>query len=645
MAEAVKWGKDRKEAFRSWFRHELQQTIGDRGALETKWRNHIIQWRARILGDGTGDVPFVGASDIELPLTAIHADPVVADFMQTLHVPPQFWSVVGKRPDTVDVAKPLQEFLSAVERNYIQMRLVNERILMDMILLGTAVYKDYILHERKTVKDYDEVGNITDVTKVKFQPRVQNVPLQDFYIPGYATEIDADAPINAAPWVAQRFRVREAEFKLKSESEDPFLPKYEKNATKIVENFVTDIRDNEVVETQRAEDEFLPYRDMKIELHEVWARYDVDGDGFEEDIVVVWHHPTGQILRTTYNPFMHGKRPFEAARYLPGFGFYGLGIAELDEWAQLAGTNILNSTVNNAFLSNAVMLGVPFGANVNPDEPIYPGKIWPLGPNEKIQDISIGRPNPQMYELLDRFMQWSEARTGVNELRQGNLTGLPSRTPASTVLSIMREGNKRFDMILGNLRQGALKRLGVKMLQNLVQISKLDPRWKAEAIAILGPEDGAKVAAILDGPVHEIESKFGVSVTATSSQVNQEVEKQNFIALSQTMQQMYGARFQFAQILAQMGQQEPMMQTALEGYNGSVELQRRMLEAYDIQNLDIFVSPASGGAQLPQQQQPGAAPQQGAAPAGAPPAIGGPQGAAPLAQGGDLLSALLGVQG
>ena len=645
MADAVKWNKERKEAFRGWFRSELTNTIGDRGALETKWRNHIIQWRARILGDGTGEVPFVGASDLEMPLTAIHTDPVFADFMQTLHVPQQFWSVVGKRPDTVDIAKPLQEFLGAVERNYIDMRLVNERVLMDMILLGTAVYKDYIFHERKTRKDYDETGAITDVTTVKFQPRIEPIPLQDFYIPAYASAIDPDAPVNAAPWVSQRFRLRESEFKMRSKAEDPYLPPYEKQPTKVVENFVQDIRDNEVTEVQRTEDEFVPYRDMKIELHEVWARFDVDGDGIEEDIVVVWHQPTAQILRTTFNPFMHGKRPFEVARYMPGFGFYGLGIAELDEWAQIAATNILNSTINNAFLSNSVMLGVPFGANINPDEPIYPGKIWPLGPNEKIQDISIGRPNPQMYELLDRFMQWSEARTGVNELRQGNLTGLPSRTPASTVLSILREGNKRFDMILGNMRQGALKKLGVKMLQNLVQISKLDPRWKAEAIAVLGPEDGSKVAAILDGPVHEIESKFGVSVTATSSQVNQEVEKQNFVALSQTMQQMYGARFQFAQVLAQMGQQDQLQQTALEGYNGSIELQRRMLEAYDIQNIDMFVGTPADTQQPQQQGQPQQGqPQQPGAP-GAPPAIGGPQGAAPLAQGGDLLSALLGVQG
>lgn len=639
--ERVKWSKGRKEAFRLWFHKELAQTEGDRAELEEKWSDSIVQWRARVMGDGTSDVPFIGASDVEMPLTAIHTDPVYADFMQTLHIPSDFWTVTPLRPAMVNFAKPIQEFLRVVEAKDLHMRKVNERVLMDVIILGTGIYKNFILHERKKVRDYNEAGEIEDVAKLDFKTKIEHVPLQDFFIPAYSYDIDPDEP-GGAPWVSHRFDLTKGQFKLKSESETPFLPAYDKKAAEKVEAWVTSILGEDRVEqTSRQEDQYTPFEDFKVTLHEVWARFDIDGDGIEEDIVVTWHQDSMTILRATHNPFLHGKRPFEAARYLPAFGFYGMGAAELDEWAQLASSRLLNSAIDNAFLANTVMLGVPMGANISPDEPIYPGKIWPLGPNERISEIKMGQPYQGVNQLINSFMQWSEMRTGVSELRQGNITGLPSRTPASTVMSVLNEGSKRFDMILGNMREGPLKNLGVRTLQNIIQISKDDPRYIALAMEALGPEDGQKVAEILSGPVHRVEALFGVSVTATSSQVNREVEKQNTMLLAQTMGQLYPQLLQYAQLLAQTsGDPQMVASVAQAAFNGIVELQRRLLESYDIQNPQEYVPQQMG------QEEPGMPGMPGAGPSpGALGGLGGPQGAGPFAQGASSILPFLGIGG
>jgi hypothetical protein len=632
----VEWGRGRKQEFIDWIYNELWQTEGDRSVIERKWLDLISQHRARVIGDGTADVPFIGASDVDFPLTAIHYEPVYADLMQTLHIPKDFWSVVALQPDRVPYAKPFQEFLSHVEKTDIRMRKVNEKALIDLLILGTNVYKDSIRHEIKTRKDYDEMGQITNRTLIDFKPQGKHIPLQDFFIPAYASSIDPDE-IGGAPWVSHRFELTEGQFAARAEGQSPFLPNYDKKAVQNVQRYVVDDREDKIKERQRAEDEFQPFHDRKIHLHEIWARFDVDGNGIDEDIVVVWHQESRTILRATYNPYIHGKRPFSSGNYMPGPGFYGIGIAEADEWAQLIMSRLLNSAVNNTLIANQRMYAVPLGAHISPDEPIYGGKIWPIGPNEKIGEIRLGDTYPSLFNLMDGIMQYAEQRTSVSELRQGDLANLPSRTPASTVLSALKEGKKKFDMVMAGLRDSVFNEMGQRVVQNLVQISKDDPRYIALAYQVMGDVDGAMVAEILQGPVHDIEEKFGISVSATSSIVNKEVEKQNFVGMGQMIAQIYPQMMQYAQILAQAGDSSTLVSTVQAAYQGQVELLTRLLETFDVQNPEVYlpVSQQPMQPQVGQQMQPG----MGATAQ----ALGGAFGPSPLAQGVDPLSALLGI--
>jgi hypothetical protein len=647
--EEVKWSKDRRRAFEQWMTNEIAQTEGDRHRLERKWKDLILRLRARVIGSGTSDVPFVGASDLEYPLSAIHFEPVYADLMQTLHVPKNFWSITPIRADRVDSAKPFQEFLGIVEREELGMRQVNERALIDLVALGTVVFKDYILHDRKVVRDYDETGAVVKKTKLNFRPQVRHIPLQDFWIPAYAWRINPDEP-GGSPWVSHYFELTKSQFRQRAKAEAPFLPDYEPKAVERV--LLADTDEPETVkDTIRREDEFVPWQDRTIKLHEVWARFDTDGDGIDEDVTVIWHQPSGTILRATYNPFMHGERPFEAVSYIPGFGFYGAGVVEADEWAQLAMTRLLNAAIDNTVIANSRMYSAPLGSNISPDEPIHSGKIWLLGPGEKIDTIEMGEVYPSLFNLMDRFMQWSESRTGVSELRQGNISNLPGRTPASTVMNVLSEGNKKFDMVLTALRE-AYARIGRRVMKNLIQISKTDPRYKGLALQTLGEVDGLKVVEILSGPVNDVEEIYGVSVTATSSQVNKEVEKQSFTGLAQLAAQMYPQLVQYSQAIAQIKGDPTMLGATIEAaYTGTTELFTRLLETFDIQNPDEYVPALAQQAQaaqlgaggMPGQPglggvQPGAAP--GAMPGMAPT---GTPAFAPAAQGGDVLSQVLGL--
>lgn len=644
ILEKLLWKNDGKQRFSSWIQRELVNAQGDRAALDKKWSDAIVQWRAA-MPKGDKDFPWPGASNLEFPLTAIHSDPVYADFMQSLHAPAEYWSVSAHRSDRVSHASPLTEAMKRVEARYIKMRTVNSRALLDNNILGTAIYKSHWINENKKVRDYSR-GTPDRVVELRVKPRshpiVEHVPLQHFWIPAYAWNIDPDAPIGGAQWVAQEIYLRGPELQLKAKGDGIYAPAYDAAAVATVLKWESEYEAT-VDSTIRKQEQLVPSHNRRIRLFEVWVRFDADGDDIEEDFVAIYHLESNTILRALYNPFLHGQRPFHRTRYLPTFGFYGLGLAEADEWAQHTASKLLNATIDNVMLANTRMYSAPLGGSVQPGEPIYPGKTWFVGPNEQIGEVRLGEVYPSIFNIQAQIMQLAEQRTGVSELRQGNMTGLPSRTPATTTLSLLREGNKRFDMIMSDFRE-THSLIGSQVFSLLAQWFKEDEAtWSTFYQTILGPEDAMKVAEVFMAPQETLEDEFGVGVTATSAQVNKEVEKQAFIGLMQILTQVYGSMVQTAQLLQTVPPGSPTYETAAAAYMSGTQLLARLLEKFDIQNPKEYLGnlEAIAGSLV---AMGGGANAALAAPGGimAPPMGGGAMAAPPGMLGQDQIGALLG---
>ncbi len=576
----VEWGSDRKEAFIHWIRRELYQTEGDRENLENSWENYLLQWRAKVT-DEELDYPYPGASNLELPLTDMHATPVLADFLQSFHASGDYWSPVAKRPDRVDFASPLREGLTALERRWLQMRQVNTPAFLESGILGTAFYKNGWRSERRARRRYLPDGSSERIIQDISHPAIEHVPIQRIRFPAYAWSLDFNAP-GGTPWIAQEFRWSPEEWvRYKNGSSE--LPGFDKEAARIVESFITD-EEESILDLIRAEDEFEPFENLRNKVFEVWARFDTKGNGVYEDIVVTFHTESAQILRAIYFPNAHGHHPFHKINYLPGYGIYGIGLAEVDEWAQEAATQLLNAQIDNARLANTRMFSAPIGSMHTQDELVYPGKVWYLNPDESIGEVRLSELYPSGFNLIQSLVQFSEMRSGVSELRQGSITGLPSRTPATSLLSILQEGNKRFDMIHSAVRD-VHSEMGLRMLQNVAQRAKEDPiRWQTFFARSLGDQDSQKVMQILMSPnVEDIEEAFGIEVSATSARTNKEVEKQSFIGMLQIAQQIYGALVQTAMLMAQVP--DPTVRaTAAASYASGVDILSQLFDRFDVQN-------------------------------------------------------------
>lgn len=604
MPEAVVWPAGRKDEFVQYVCTDMVRALADRSTLERKWAKWLDQYRAPVTGE-VKTFPWHGASGITLPWTAMNADPLVAKFLTTLHAPQNFWTLQPMNERWVNVSKPMQDYLQYLDDTQLHMFDVNYRAVLEFVKLGTCIYKTGWTYERRWTQKYGPDGRLNRVQDVLSHPFVDHVSLPDFLMPAQSYEIQADRQ-GGAPWVADRFFLTLAQFLARAKGSAPFLPDYDPAAVELVKHFVEAAQSTggEVESTRYKLDDYQPSYLRRIELWEAHCRYDTTGQGNVDDVVAIVHLPSRTVLRTVINPYRHGMRPYSAARFFRGDGFYGIGECEQSEVFQTILSTLSNYQMDNVLAVNSPMLGVKLGSNVVPGEPIYPLKIWPLdNPSTDIKEIKLSEVYPSLSQYAGVFQQWGERRTGLNDLNtSGNPSSLPSRTPATSLLSMLAEGNRRPDLSLKDLRM-ALGEVGLRTLQNCQQFLS-EPLMNTEAatqlqmiIMALGEPEGSYVAQKLAIPLEEIEQGIGCAITATSSNSNKEVEKQSFMALLQLQAELFMPMYmQLGSILGnpQLQLLSPVVvATASQLLKGTSELQQRLYEQFDIRNTeDVVVNAA-----------------------------------------------------
>ena len=593
MTDAVRFSPGRREALRDFLQQEVRRVLDERKPLDDQWRAWLTQYRAP-QSKAIKHYPFEGSSNVVYPLTAMTLDPILANYIQVIEASPNLWTLSPLNERWVNVAKPLQDYLQWLDRHIMKMHDVNMRVLLEMLKLGTSIYKVSWRFEAHKVTAYDETLSRTRVLRNINQPLVDHVRLDNFLIPPEALSIDPDEQ-GGAQWVAERLRYRPDQLWALSEAQEPFLPNFDRDAVRRVIS-QWEQGPTEMEEHRQKLDQFRvgQWEERPIELWEVHARFRCDQGRGEEDIICTFHEPTQELLRVIYNPYAHQKRPYHAVRYLRGDGFYGIGVAEQAEMSQKVMTDILNNTIDKTFLTNAPTFRVSEGANVLPNEPIYPGKFWfGLGKDEfEPLFLSDGRGNFDYLGLMNTVQELAKQRTGVTDLRMGNISGLPSRTPATTVQSLLQESTTRFDMSIKDLRLTGLNNVGLQVLQLLQQqvgnvVNNPDAQSYIEMAAIvLGQPEGTFVQGALVMPFESIETGIGVELTATSGTSNPELQKQSFLALTQLMTSQFAPFFTQMGMVAMQAQGTPLAALAIQLMQGGQELATRLFEQFNIRNAD-----------------------------------------------------------
>jgi hypothetical protein len=567
----LKLSKEREQILINWLSGELELIRQEKEDIVEDWKTWQNQYWAQPSAT-VKNFPFQRAANVVVPLTAIAVEAVHARLMNTVFSVEPFWSIRPRSAQWLDVAKPVEEWLQTeVENvNALDVYAFCNDSFMELVKLGTGIGKSgYDKIIKKSLRPAADGSDDPFYSVVHNGATLEYTPCANFLI--RAGENDPQT----APLVGEEHVFTWGQLKQMSQSG--------RMITKAVDRVKSWVESNETTVSGSAADysdeidkleKFEPEWREEFRVAELCVSFDVDGvDGEDEEIIVDFHDASQTILSIRANWYTDLHRPWRVNQYVRVEGrIWGIGVGKQNEQFQDIITTINRQRLANATLANMRMLAVKKQSGVTADEPIFPGKIWFLDdPSRDAQVLQLSEVYPSAYANEQGLLNYSERRTGVNEV----LLGIPqSGTPGTATGDLARiaEGNKRFDLVLRNIRRW-LSLLGQDVLSNYQQFGDAQRHW------LIKEEEGAFVEKVLSMPTELVRNGAVIELTATSSIVNRQVEQQQWMSLFQIISNYYGQIIQLAQLF-----QDPQLlaSVAMRAVAASDEAMKRLLSTFDV---------------------------------------------------------------
>ena len=194
--------------------------------------------------------------------------------------------------------------------------------------------------------------------------------------------------------------------------------------------------------------------DMEIEGYE-----DKDKDGEETGIalpyVITVERGTNEVLAIRRNwdpedPLKIRRQHFVDYCYIPGFGFYGLGLIHIIGGYARAGTSIIRQLVDAGTLSNLPGGLKARGMRIKGDDtPIQPGEFRDVDvPSGAIKDnvmtLPYKEPSQVLATLLDKITEEGRRLGAISDM---NISDMSSNAPVGTTLALLERTLKTMSAV------------------------------------------------------------------------------------------------------------------------------------------------------------------------------------------------------
>jgi len=583
---------DVEDRLKTWIDEELNAFYTERQPMMEDWKRYqTLYWAAPATKER--NFPFKRAANVVIPLAAIAVEAIQARFMNTLFAVEPFWSIRAKSKEWRTTAKPLEEFLQSEVEAPDGLRLYEfyNEWLLEFCKLGTAVAKTG--YEKIIKKGLKKVGDAEEevYATIRNGGVVERVPLGNFVMRF------ADLDPQLAQLVGEKHEFTWSQLKRMAQSGRMLGSAIEKiRHTWVLKNQPGSVNDvNEVQETINKHSNAEPLWTSIFNVHELWVSFDVDGDGWDEEIVLDYHKETRTILSIRYNWYDDLHRPYRTCRYIPVEGIWvGIGICKQTEQFQEEATTIHRQRLDNATLANMAQIVIRKGLGYGDGEPLFPGKMWFVdNVQNDIKEFKLSEVYPSSYNNEESIVRYFEKRTGANEA----ILGLPQEgTPgtATSDLSRLAEGNKRFDLVLKNVKRFS-SLIGYDVVTNMQLFGTQQIHW-----LVVG-DDGVEIEKVLNMPSILVRKGAIIKLTVTDSITNKDVEQRQWLTLFQVLTSYYREAAQFAQIFAQITGDPTILATiAQRALITSDAVLTRLAETFGIPDAEEFT--LTGGAS--QQNEP-----------------------------------------
>lgn len=547
-------------------------TDAENERMDSMW--DFARWRRKYrtkFPEFPKDWPLANSSQITIPVikTAVHT--LTSRVYQTMMAADPILSFRTKNKDYQDFAGAYEEFFGLYSTERLDMEDILDTVVTETIKLGTAVVEVTTKRDRRAVMKYDGLTKTyrKEVKELYNGPVVYHFPIEDFWCRiGYQD-------VQKAPWCGKEIRVTWSQIKDMALAGDLnpdeinniwSLPADEGDKS-------PSLKVEEQIENREPQD-WQEYR-----LFELSVRWDVDGDGLDEEILVYFHWESRTLLRRKFNTFRNGRRPWIIFRYIRvPHRLYGEGMAEILEHLQEEISTIHNQRIDNATVANLqIILVKKLIRGLSPGDRLWSGKIVKAD-QQDVGTLRLGEIYPSTVTNEQIAQQYAKEISGVGDNINGQ--GQPvTRTTATAQLSMLEEANRRFDKPIKSMRK-SVREIGVHCTDLMADYGTngLAEEWLGDR--------GIIVEEMLANPTTFAPGNVRVQTLSTKSSVNREVEFQSAVAVMNMVVQMGQ---QFMQ-LGSMANPQAAGVIAHELVSAIREPWKKVMQYSDSQNIEEAMS-------------------------------------------------------
>ena len=312
----------------------------------------------------------------------------------------------------------------------------------------------------------------------------------------------------------------------------------------------------------------------ELTLYEVHTSLDIDGfedmgmdgepTGLKLPYIITIVADTGDVLAIRRNyveadPMKRAKQYFVHYKFLPGLGFYGLGLTHMIGGLAQASTSILRQLIDAGTLSNLPAGFKARGARIrDEDAPLQPGEFRDIDVvggtlQGSLMPLPFKEPSGTLYNLLGTLVDAGRRFASMADLKVGEMGG---ETPVGTTMAIMERGTKVMSAIHKRLHYS--QKVEFKLLARI--FSETVQSYPYAADMMMGPE---------------------IFVQDFAPQIDVlPVSDPNIFSMSQ--------RIALAQTELQLVQSNPQIHG---GPQGLYQAYRKMYEALGVTNIDAILPP------------------------------------------------------
>jgi hypothetical protein len=546
--------------------------------------------------------PWDGASNLVIPIIAIHTDTLNAQLMAAVFKtePIILAKILGDFGPQSDVFKEAyQEFMQyvAIEPHELDLYRVYGEAFPECIKYGTVTLKCPWEHKMRDflIPGGDGSGSEKDfLAKTIYEgPRPEKLPFTSFYIPPMAKTLE-DTDIKCHKQIMLQHQLEERKF----------TDIYDRTAVDTVLGHPD--RTNPTEEQTEKEDTLgakttgsWGHKEWDIwECHLNWRYND---ESFAPRMIVTYHPLSDTILRVVYDNFK--MEWFVGARMAHRDDMYhGQGFAETIFPFQEGASETYNGYRDNQTIANTRIWRIDPDSKLNQGYSIYPSVKLPAIKDE-IEAIAHGDVSNINLDELRLLLELAERRSGVSPPQQGMGAGAPGKRgiySAMGTLSLIQEGNSRKDLNVSDMRDSHVRLM--RLVSYQYGTLGRDSKYQEERLKLFGK----KASVIKEALDMVADGRMGLPCYSSTASINKEVEKQNDVMLTQIMTRHYQMIAQLIGAMSSVMTPPQVKQYFVEVIIASNLLMKKILRNFGHDEVDRLVpDPLKGGTNAPQ-QTPGA---------------------------------------